>query len=237
MATLRQIASCIGLNGSGRLSVNRDLFGFIRGRIPTDPQQSVVAQVSLLEFVRLMQGRHFHINVIRVGIDKFSSEEIDDIDYAVYKCRNIYKRRNLGLGRVQHFDVNSAQSDGLWIVSSQDDARELTQDWTIPNDAIDVFFPHSITASFVGLSPVGGPCDKDAKGMNGAVADKVRGPERTARTFAHEVGHYFGLGHRNGSPNNLMAQTSVASNARTSVELTSGQGTTIRGHCSVDDGC
>lgn len=237
MASLRSIAACIGVSTSGNTSVNRDLLGFLRSRVPDDPESGVVAEVSLREFVLLMKGKHFHINIIRVGIDLFSAGEIDDIDYGIYKARNIFKTRNLGVGRVDHFNVLSTESDGLHIVASQDDATELTQDWTVDNDGIDVFVPHSITAAFVGLSPVGGPCDKDAKGMNGAVADKVRGPERTARTLSHELGHYLGLAHRNSSPTNLMAQTSVASNVDTSVLLTSSQGTTIRGHCSVDDDC
>lgn len=236
MASVRATAQCVGA-GTGSLSVLRDLFGFVRGRVPEDPDSGTTAQVSLKEYLDLMAGDHFHVNIIRVGINLFSAGEVDDLDHAVYKTRNIFKTRNLGLGRVDHWDVTSGESDGLHIIANADDAEELTGDWSVGNDGVDVFIPHSITASFVGLSPRPGPCDKDGKGMTGAVSDKVRGPDRTARTFAHEIGHYLGLEHRNSSPTNLMAQTQFASNVRTSVLMTSGQGSTVRGHCSVDDGC
>ncbi len=238
MASVRSILNCIGVNTSGNVSVLRRLFGFIRQRVPTDPVSSVTAQVSVLKQLNSLQGRHIHLNIIRVGIDNFTSAEVDKIEYSIYKARNILNTRSLGIGRVNHYNVTSGQANGRDDIGSDDEAEDLTQEWTVSNNGLDVFMVDNISAGFVGLSPVPGPCDKDAKGMNGVLGGEVnRGSERVARTFAHEIGHYLGLPHRNNDPDNLMAQTSVANSVRNSVELSSGQGNTIRGHCSVQNGC
>lgn len=195
--------------------------------------------MSLLDHVRSLKGKHVHVNVIRVGIDNFTSAEVDRIDYAIFKARNIYRTVSLGIGRVQHFDVTAADADGRDDLGSEGEAEDLTQAFTVPNNGLDVFMVDNISdPDFVGISPVDGPCDKDGKGMNGVVGGEVnRGSDAVARTFAHEIGHYLGLEHRNSDPDNLMCQTSKANSTRNSVLLTSGQGSTVRGHCSVRNGC
>ena len=223
------------------------MFGFIRARVPSDPCTTDPAQVSLLSHINSLQGKHIHLNVIRVGIDNFSADEVDKIDYAIYKARNIYRTVSLGVGRVEHYDVTSADADGKDDLGSEDEAEDLTHDWTVPNNGIDVFVVDNISDSdFVGISPVGGPCDKNDKDMNGVIGGEVnRSREAVARTFAHEIGHYLGLPHNHGDdcPSsasgraNLMAQTRCADSICDSVVLTSSQGSTMRGHCFVQDGC
>jgi hypothetical protein len=89
----------------------------------------------------------------------------------------------------------------------------------------------------LGQSPQPGPCEgKNAKGMNASVVG-LFGSEQTARSFSHEVGHYLGLGHQNDHPENLMCQSGSASSIRNSVNLTSDQGNTVKGHCLVKPGC
>ncbi len=82
--------------------------------------------------------------------------------------------------------------------------------------------------------------------MNGVIGGEVnRGSDAVARTFAHEIGHYLGLPHNHGDDcptstagtANLMAQTRCASSVRDSTVLTGSQGSTMRGHCFVDNGC
>ena len=117
----------------------------------------------------------------------------------------------------------------------------------MPNDGLDVFVVDNISdTDFVGISPIDGPCDKDAKGWNGAIGGEVnRTWERVARTFAHETGHYLGLSHNHGDncPTtavgraNLMAQTRCADSDRDSVVLTAAQGNNVRDHCAVRDDC
>lgn len=246
MASVKSILNCIGVDTSATVSILGNLFGFIRQRVPADPCSSAAAQVSLLNQVKSLQGKHVHLNVIRVGIDNFTNAEVDKIEYAIYKARNIYNTRNLGIGRVEHYNVTSSEAGGKDDIGSADEAEDLTHDWTVPNNGLDVFMVDNISAGFVGISPVNGPCDKDDKDMNGVIGGEVnRSAAGVARTFAHEIGHYLGLPHNHGDDcpttasgrANLMAQTRCADSVCNSVQLTSSQGSTIRSHCSVNSGC
>lgn len=238
MASIRALASCIGITGG--FSVLGDFLGFARGRLPLDPTGAAVT-VSLKRQAQRLQGRHFHLNVIAVGSDQFTDGDYTEIDYSIFKLRNIYDQVSLGVGRVQHWIVTTADADGLDTPSSEDDLEDLTHDWSVPNDGLDMFVPHNVSVSSnggstLGLSPEDGPCDKGDKDMNGSTVG-LWGSEQTARSFAHEIGHYLGLGHENGKPNNLMCQTSKASSIRNSIQLTSGQGNDVRDHCFVRNGC
>lgn len=247
MASVKAIMNCIGVDTSGSVSILGSLFGFFRARVPADPCATDPAQVSMLDHLKSLKGKHFHLNIIRVGIDNFSSAEIDKIDYAIFRARKIYRTVNLGVGRIEHFDVTAAAADGKDDLGSEDEAEDLTHDWTVPNNAIDVFMVDNISdPDFVGISPVDGPCDKDDKDMNGVIGGEVnRSSEGVARSFAHEIGHYLGLEHNHGDDcpttasgtANLMAQTRCASSICDSVVLTSSQGSKVRGHCFVQPGC
>lgn len=252
MASVKETMNCIGLDTSVPVSILWGLFGFFRARVPKDPEANVTARVSLLDLVKSLQGRHIHLNIIRVGIDKFTDDpnadhdEIDKIDYAIYKLRNIFKQVDLGVGRVQHWDVPTADANGREDIGDEAEARALWAEWSVPNDGIDMFMVHNISAGFVGYSPIDGACIKDS-GRDGALGGEVnRDPDGIARTFAHEVGHYLGLAHNhadNNCPgddpgkNNLMAQTRCAISVRDSVLLNDQQGNVMRSHCFVKDGC
>ncbi len=247
METVKSIMNCIGVDTSGSVSVLFHLFGFVRSRVPEDPCTTDTAEVSLLSQLNAMQGKHVHLNIIRVGIDNFTADEVEKIDYAIYRTRKIYRTRSIGIGRVEHYNVTSADAGGKDDLGSEDEAEDLTHDWTVPNNGIDVFMVDNISDSdFVGLSPVDGPCDKNDKDMNGVIGGEVnRSSERVARTFAHEIGHYLGEPHNHGDDcptsasgrANLMAQTRCADSVCDSVLLTSAQGNNMRDHCFVQDGC
>jgi hypothetical protein len=238
MASLRSMASCIAIIDS--FSVLSDYFGFVRGTLPPDPTGAEVT-VSLLRQEQRLQGDFLDINIIAVGSDQFTDSDFIEIDYSIFKIRNIYHTVGLGIGRVLHWTITTADADGLDSPNSTDDLEQLTADWTVNNGGIDFFIPHNMNIPsgmgvLLGRSPVGGPCAKNSKGMTGAISG-LWGSEQTARTVAHEIGHYLDLSHRNSQPENLMCQSGQASSIRDSVQLTSGQGNDMDDHCSVRGGC
>lgn len=250
MQSVKAALSCIGMSGGTR-SVLGDLFGFLLRRVPTDPDTTVTASVSLTAHLQGLSGRHLHVNAISVGFDTLSAADqqtaLERIDYGIYRTRNIYRPVSLGIGRVQHWQISAAASGGRDDLGSDDEADDLTDEWTVPNNGIDVFVVRNISDDFVGTSPVPGDCDKDDKD-DGLIGGEInRGHEPFSRTFAHEIGHFLNLSHNHGADpacpattagqNNLMAQTRCAISARNSVLLTSGQGSTVRGRCQVRAGC
>lgn len=221
MASLRQIATCIGIKRDS-FGVVRDFFGFLDG---------VPAEVSLLTQIRRVQGRHVHMNLIRVGSDQFSQADLAEIDSALQFTRDSYAQVNLGIGRIEHYVISTSEAGGAENIKNNDEAKELTNDWTVPNDALDIFFVLTYSGATIGLSRVDGPCDKDAKGMDGSVIAIEGSANTTGFVLAHEAGHYLGLGHSSNS-NNLMFDT-----VPNGGNLTSGQGSDMRDHCFVDPGC
>lgn len=279
MVSIRSLLNCIGVDTGQNVSILGHFFGFFRMRVPTDPDVTVSAEVSLLEQSRALQGKHIHLNIIRVGYDlvinpttnnQARDEIVEKIDYAIYRAREIYEQVNLGIGRVQHYDIPSSLSKGLFDLGSKGEACELWESFTAKSNGIDAFIVHSISSpapdDFVGRSPRGGSCFKSDVKDSGLVAgamDRDFNPlirqftyHPFARTFAHEIGHFLGEAHNHDDDscpsgalncNNLMAQTGCAtggyaystcsSNTRDAVLLTSGQGVTMRDHCTVKDGC
>lgn len=256
MASTKAILDCIGVPAGNR-SVLGHLFGFLRRRVPTDPDTTVTAQVSLLQHIRDLKAQHIHLNVIRVGFDAIGAGQLDEaqqkdlanekVDYAIYKLRNIYQQVDLGVGRVEHYAIATADANGRDDLGSEDEATQLCDEWTVHNSGLDVFVVRNISDSdYVGRSPVGGSCEKDAKD-DGMVGGEIgRDFDPVARTFAHEMGHFLGLSHNHGEDNcpdttagkdNLMCQTKCANNVRTSVVLDLNQRGVMLDHCLVHPGC
>ena len=117
------------------------------------------------------------------------------------------------------------------------EATDLTEDYSGPNDGLDVFFVTNVTDAS-GWSNVDGPCDKDAKGRTGSVLELSTTDLVTGIVLGHEVGHYLGLPHA-GDITNLMGDDSdgdgIGSINATSLNLTNSQGNTMKDHCSVSD--
>ena len=250
MLSVKDTLDCMGVDTSGQVSVLGDLFGFFQRRVPPDPVTTVTASVSVKDQLEAMTGRHVHLNMITVGFDTLSASDQQDaddkVDYAVYRTRNIYAQVNLGVGRVEHYAIDADDSNGHDDLGSEGEADDLSDEFSIDNDGIDVFLVRNISdTDFVGISPVPGDCDKggDDDGLVGGEIN--RGFEGFSRTVAHEIGHFLNLSHNHGADcptttagmNNLMAQTRCAISTRTSVLLTNAQGTTMRGRCQTNDGC
>ena len=250
MASVKAILKCIGVDTDGRVSILRDLFGFSRGRVPPEQVANLTAQVSVLQLLRDLKGEHVHLNIIRVGFDALSADEqataMEQLDYAVFRIRNIYRPVQLGIGRVEHFIIDSDEANGRDVLGSEDEADQLCAEFTAPGDGIDVFVVREFQGTVAGISPIGGNCDKDAKN-GGLVGGEIRLEfEQLSRTFAPEIGHFLGLWHTHlpgfcptgtADRRNLMTQSICDLGPRVSVLLTDDQGKAMRGHCSIRSGC
>jgi hypothetical protein len=220
MDSVRSFAACIGITGG--FSVSRDFFGFLRGA-PSD--------VSVATQVQRLKGRHVHMNFIQVGSDQFTVTDMAEMDSALQFTRDNYAQVNLGVGRIQHFVITTAQAGGAENINNDDEAEDLTNDWTVPNSALDIFWVLTYAGTTIGLSRVDGPCDKNAKGMDGSVVAIEGSVNTSGFVLAHEAGHYLGLGHSTSS-GNLMFGTVPNGGG-----LTSGQGSNMRDHCFTKAGC
>lgn len=225
MTSVKDIAKCIGLNGS--FSIVRDFYGYLVAPRP----------LSLTNQVRLLKVKHIHLNLIRVGSESLTSADEQRIDAAVQFARDTYATVAIGIGRVQRWDITTANANGRDNIDSDDEAGALTEEWSVPNSAHDVFFVRTYAGNTRGRSDVKGSCDKDAKSMTGSVVSIQDPSVNTGFYLAHEIGHYLGLDmdfddNHNPDPNNLMFFS-----APNGGKLTGGQGGVMKLHCLMRDPC
>ncbi len=249
--SVRDLLDCVDADLTEDQSLLRRLFGFRRGLVPPDPT-GADASVSVRQLAVDIDGDHIHLNVIAMGFDALNTANLAsariDVDYCIYRIRNIYRPQGVGVGRVLHYSVDRDDADGLDVINGSDECVELWRSFYVDNDGIDAFVVRSISG-LLGLSPVGGDCGKQSKD-DGLVAGGVdNNAEGLSRTFAHEVGHFLGLDHNHNElpdgpcpattagQNNLMAQTGCAISVRNSVILTNTQGNDMDDHCTIREGC
>ena len=158
--------------------------------------------------------------------------------------RSLYAQVNLGVRKIYWRYIPVSEASGYQSVNSGG-ATQLTEDFSGPNDGLDVFYVQLITDAG-GWSNRNGPCDKDAKDERTGSIIEIRGVTNTSGLdfggilLAHEVGHYLGLAHHTTLTNVMGTDTDgngIGEINGTSTNLTSTQGSTMRSHCSVKGAC
>lgn len=232
-------SSCLGVNPP--FSVNSHLYGYVfrdqSGSVGIAQPRSVKRQLEL------MKGRAINICIFLVGHENdFSGvvtlAQVIGVQQAIQTVRDLYGQVNLGVRTLFWRRIGVADAGGYTIITDRPEAVDLTDDFSGPNDGIDVFYVQSILNSG-GWSTTPGPCDKDEKDeMTGAVIELSSGI--LGILTAHEVGHYLGLQHWTTITNVMGVDSNgdgIGELNSTSTNLTSSQGTTMRGHCAVRSPC
>jgi hypothetical protein len=214
LASLRNAAACIGL--SGDIRIVGDFFGYLTGA-PKD--------LSVLTQMKLLQGKHIHLNLIRTAA--LPQTSLKTIDGGLQFMRDVYATVGIGVGRIRRFHVPQG---GYEIVVDGSVALDLFDSFSVSNDAIDVFLCLLIVGPSIGKTPIPGSCDKDGKD-SGSLIGVLDSGKLIGTTFAHEIGHYLGLEH-DGNPANLMFAS-----APNGGQLSGGQGGAMKKHCFMRNGC
>jgi hypothetical protein len=168
---------------------------------------------------RVLQGQitarvllSYGVNIIKVG--GFGSQEHVDLYDAVDQMRQLFERRDVTLRGVDRRIISTADAGSYPTINSEDEFRNLLEDWSVPNSFLDVYVVQSFSWSgFNGYAgDIPGPASKGGR-TDGVAVDKsgftdasgtMRLPVTTlAQLIGHEVGHYLGLEHLEDT-NNLM---------------------------------
>jgi len=199
MQSLSPYLDCLGLTGPRRIL--NDFFGL--RRVPDGETLSLRAHMNRVRWSHLL-----HLNVIRIGFDgligpdRASAER--ELDLVVHRTRQVYDQIQLGIARVQHWEVPAALAGGLDNISGDGEADDLCGRFSVDNNGIDGFFVLTYSGNRVGSSRSPGSCDKDGK-SSGVVCEIGQGnSELTVTAFAHELGHYLGVAGHSSDTNNLM---------------------------------
>jgi len=255
MISLKQIAQdCLGI--SGGISVNRDIYGYIfrdgSNRLfgllqsgDTLPASGQPTSRSLRAHLQSIQGLSINLSIFLVDHENdfsgaVSLDDVTKIQYAIQVTRDIYAQASLGVRKLYWRRIGAAEAGNYTIITNGAEATDLTDDFSGPNDGIDVFWVQSVLNAG-GFSNSDGPCDKDEKDERTGAVLEVSGSRRfTGVLLAHEVGHYLGLGTGPGI-GNLMGTDpdgdgidSINSN---STSITNAQANTMRSGCWVRAAC
>lgn len=160
----------------------------------------------------------FGVNVIKVGT--FGAQEGRDLYAAVDRMRQIFERRDITLRGVSRRIIPAAQAGGYPTTDSEDEFRDMLEDWSCPNDFIDLYVVQDFQwGGFNGYAgDVPGPAAKGGR-TDGVAVDKTGYTDATgtlrlstetlAQLIGHEVGHYLGLEHLEDANNLMRRNTGV----------------------------
>ena len=169
------------------------------------------------------------INIIRVGVENFTSNDELEISNAINITRSIFSNVQINLRTVSNFQISLSDAGSNAVIDNESEAKDVTNDWSVDNDALDVFVVRAMTDAD-GRSPVDGNCDKDVnKEMTGSVVSLNGDSANVGNTLAHEIGHYLGLDHVPDSGNFIGGNGSSDS----WTGIFAWQGNIMRTHCFV----
>lgn len=154
------------------------------------------AQSDTTPLYRLYRGmtKYPGLNIILVAGDSFTPAEIQKVRDSSVIMRQIFAQVSIGVDRVAWYEISTSEAGIFAVIDSESEAEDLTDDWTIQNNSLDLFIVRSMNGAD-GWSAVDGSCDKDSKGMTGSVVSLNGSTANSGNTFAHEIGHYLGLNH------------------------------------------
>lgn len=180
---------------------------------------------------------HFDLNVVVVGIDKFTAAQLQQVNDSVTVMTSIFAPLGPTVGTVTRHKVSTANSAGLHIIRDNADAQSLAEQWMVQNDAIDLFVVASIPLKD-GWSPVPGKCPKAVgKNMRSPVVALNGDKFNSGNTFAHELGHFLGLPHAENDSSlvgpALVASNFIASQSGSNTAMTQAQSEKMRTHCTI----
>lgn len=226
-------ASCLSVSGS--FSVKQDVFGYIWGPIARD--------LSVRRHLELIEDQPINLCIFLVGHEPgfggwWLLPEVLSIQFAIDVMRELYAQVGVGVRRLFWRYIDTNEATGYWSVDSAE-ATDLTQEFSGPNDGIDVFYVKNVSDAG-GWSNSDGPCDKDADARTGAVLELASTDTRSGILLAHEVGHYLTLPHA-GTVTNVMGDDSdgdgIGTISSASVDLTAAQGNDMKASCFIRPPC
>ncbi len=257
MISVRQVADdCLGVTGS--ISVNRDIYGYIfrdnNGRLfgalgnqDILPATNHPTRRSLRAQLELMKGESFNLSMFLVGHENdfsgvVSLADVTAIQYGIQVTRDVYAGADLGIRQIFWRRIGVAEAGGYTVIETRGEAVDITDDFSGPNNGIDVFWVQTIQGAG-GWCNQDGPCDKDAKDEQTGVVIQIQfnTTRFTGILLGHELGHYLGLP-TGPAANNVMGVDNVPPFGVDEVSINSTQWVnnqiqTIQGHCSILGTC
>ena len=135
MTSVRSVAEdCMDL--SGTISIRRDVYGYIWGTMNRD--------LSLKEHIDRIQGPSSNLCLFLVGHEPgftgaFTEANCQRMQAAIDVARDLYAQVGFGIRKLYWRYIPSAEAGGYTVVDAAE-ATDLTEDYSGPNDGLDVFF-------------------------------------------------------------------------------------------------